>query len=270
MRSAPPARRTRPHRPPWSQRHHRRTYCRRRITSPSRPRYQFNPPRWFTWGTLWEENQALLKHLGVYVIAWSDGPPSPVPRGTEEQVVYIGETHGRTASLANRLGQFGNSAGIIAPPKDGHYAALSFRLRLGLDAAPGAALSAEDRARIFVALCPAPAELHGESRQRDLRGILPGLWESQLLWDFTRERGHLPLLNSAGSHGGADRHAWARRSADALEPGDIEGLLSGGDESRFAACTRIVRHAPSRGLDSERPRVRLTVGQKWMSVRGCG
>ena len=68
-----------------------------------------------------------LGRRGVYVIARFAAPPTGAPDVKDPAVVYVGETHGRTASLRSRLLQFGRSAGLFpSGRRAGHYAAWSF------------------------------------------------------------------------------------------------------------------------------------------------
>jgi hypothetical protein len=89
--------------------------------------------RWFSWTEIaacfWPgkgrratavnpELAPVRKHGGVYLMAWSQQPPTRVhPRAPE--VRYIGETHG----FAGRMAGFANSAGFWGERRVGHSAA---------------------------------------------------------------------------------------------------------------------------------------------------
>jgi len=212
----------------------------------------FFPDRWVPWSELWDAQGDLedsLGRLGVYLVGRFREPPTSPPTGIEgdgapsaDGVVYVGETHGRTRSLLLRLTQFTTSAGIYQTAADGHYAAWDYRKRCAPSEAPTGPLSDAEKARMYVALCPNPAEVEADKQRPDARGVLPGLTESLLLWRFVQARGGLPVLNNSGSHGGNATRESAVAVAGGVSEKEILVLLDStkNAQRKYKAARRIL------------------------------
>lgn len=190
---------------------------------------------------------------GAYMVARFHNPPMSAPDVLDPALVYIGETHGRTATLRSRLRQFGRSAGFFSGGRrDGHYAAWNFTD--GVDSRP------VPLAEVYVALLPVPA---GIERRGDLHGIWPLYAEAALLMEraLASTSGRLPPLNSSGSQGpdAADVGAsfvseWVlQRSED-----DVAALFQATGRAQTVVAQRLLQTL-ARGVWGYRvPRVQVT------------
>lgn len=162
------------------------------------PTPSFTP--WIPWSALFAANRkealaSALSRVGCYLLARFDGDvPSEEARPDDEHVFYIGEAHGNASSLAQRLTQFGTSAGFFGEQSRGHYAAWGYPRWFPADVIGGREghrICTPDR--VFVALCPWPTEL-----PRATRGVFPGLVEAMAIWMHVQARKDLPRLNNRG------------------------------------------------------------------------
>ncbi|MES2641042.1 MAG: hypothetical protein V4850_16245 [Myxococcota bacterium] len=203
---------------------------------------RLDPPRWIPWREIAQRTLPQLERRGAYVIARMDADTAAsAPDVTlclddgERGVVYIGESHGRTASLGGRLFDFGSSAGFSVG-LDRHYAASGFRDLAG--ARQGSRVVSDD---VYVALFPVPERDPIVRDRPDAPGVLPALYEATLLWAFVERHGHVPRLNNAGNHGGADIVKAARDLAAGLAAADIAALLQAraNPAAGYAAAARL-------------------------------
>jgi hypothetical protein len=146
---------------------------------------------WHSWSEVAAGRAPGLSEIGTYLLArFTDAAPTAFDP-TAEEIFYVGETHGRTRSLAARLGDFGRSAGFSGPRANGHYAAWSYKDSFPQDWRDEEA----DSSKVYVALCPAPRDLPSPAA----RGVYPLLVEAMMIWRYTVRHTHLPELNSSGS-----------------------------------------------------------------------
>lgn len=214
------------------------------------PEPQFEPRRWLSWKELMESPpRAAKEHRGAYVIArFPESPGDLEPDPADEHVLYIGETHGRATCLLSRLKQFGDSAGFSKDrsgrPKGrcaGHYAAWGFRCDEPAYEDPRKPVPSDD---VYVGLCPVPENEEWVKSRPDARGILPGLFESMLLWAHLRKRSVLPALNNSGRQDPdqLSRDDLVGAAVNALDSESIAALLSGpkNSEEAYVAAEQLV------------------------------
>jgi hypothetical protein len=156
---------------------------------------------WFPWSQIDANTQpaidALLRLTGCYMLArFTGNPPAGPAQPQQQEIFYIGETHGRTTSLWKRLEAFGNSAGFYGGQWPGHYAAWGYpdafpKDVLG-DNADGNGKSCTSE-RVWVAVCVCQPAIPAY-----LRGLFPTAIEQQALWAYTAANHDLPCLNNAG------------------------------------------------------------------------
>jgi hypothetical protein len=168
---------------------------------------------WFSWsalrgGSLDRETAHALQHVGTYLIAhFRDAPPGSVNR-TDENIFYVGETHGPTRSLRARLTDFGKSAGFLGEQRAGHYAAWAFP-----EYAKANNIDASD---VYVAVCPYVAV--DAKAPTDARGVFPTLIEAMVLWSYTQRHGRMPALNNSGKQ-------YELEPAPTWDPSAVRSLL---------------------------------------------
>lgn len=144
---------------------------------------------------------------GAYIVASFEQAPASVDLGCPE-ILYIGETHGRTQSLANRVASFARSVGILTGP--GFYHCAGERLaELDPPVAPRS---------LFVAIVPFMMK---ERHPPDARGMMPQLIEKTLLTAYLNLHGGLPPLNQDGRY-------MPRGWNPALTPADLATYLRDG------------------------------------------
>ena len=208
---------------------------------------KIDPPRWIPWRDLNPDAHPQLKRRGAYIVARlrpqkaAEEPTVSLPLGEDRGIVYVGETHGRTTNLRRRLQQFGHAAGFLNPRKNLHYAAYQYPTLAGVAVGEDGLTGYDD---VFVALCPVPEQESWLRDRPDSVGVLPGLYESHLLWEFVGVHGHVPRLNHSGSHDGAAILRWAEEAASGIDSDDIAALLRGRDLPEVAsdAARRITTH----------------------------
>ena len=188
------------------------------------PDITFLDGRWFSWDELiaiWDRRPE-FEQSGVYVIGNFPSGAPPLVDAAHKDVVYIGETHGRTASLGQRLRQFGASAGFLEGGQvDGHYAAWRLPTLRGLKVEERQVVTADG---FYVAVCPYVVRPEWRACP-DARGTFPPLVESMLLWQYVLANRELPCLNNSGRQRTASDHA-ARASMQALiRDADVVVLL---------------------------------------------
>ena len=214
------------------------------------------------------------------MIGMFSSPPEGEPAADADEVKYIGETHGRTTSLFSRLRQFGNSAGFNGKCKNGHYAAWWFYTLLDEYAQAGDDEKEQERVQercwkngtshesVYVALVPVPEAADWVSNRRDAPGVLPGLYESMLLWQYVHKNGVMPPLNNSGSQASpenlvADRIDGAR---NAPASADVQTLLAAGEQTgRMQAAMRIAEAIASAWGYKGKPQARHESGDDYAS-----
>lgn len=157
--------------------------------------------RWFPWRSTDGEAPAqlgtLLRKVGCYLLArFESDPPAGPANPAHPSVFYIGETHGSSASLAGRLGAFGNSAGFHGDQWSGHYAAWQYPHRIdNVIVGPGSHGNGYHTSskHVYFALCTVPEDLPAH-----LHGLFPTAIEQQSLWLYAHENKTLPKLNNSG------------------------------------------------------------------------
>ena len=200
----------------------------------------FSP--WRAWSELlrcwrWpgpERPRPLSARVGCYLVAesmevdLSGAPADPADRC----VFYIGETHGRTVALSNRLHAFGRSAGLFDGGQvDGHYSAWWLPFLFPARRPLGAGRT--DASGLFVSLLPASAL--GGQPGHPLAGVAPLLAESAALWSHVQARGSQPRLNKKGRRTDVDHEEIDSRAWEDL-------LAHGQDPSAAMAAARFLCH----------------------------
>ncbi len=163
------------------------------------PSIAFSP--WRPWAAVGERPWKGLNETGAYLLARFPGsPPTGPAEPTAPEIFYIGEAHGRTSCLRNRLKQFGDSAGFWGRQKNGHYAAWDYPERFPQDksVSPRNGEPVIKSDRVFVAVCSYSSQ---PNWPRDARGVFPVLAESSALWLYVIAQGGLPALNNSGWQG---------------------------------------------------------------------
>jgi len=139
-------------------------------------RYFSQPVCWYPWE---EKNQIRGKdRIGVYLLAFLNKESKREVTFKDllcKDVIYIGETHGRTMSLISRWNQFKYSA---RNGNGGHAGGNTFH-RLGMSLQG-----------LFVAALPAPKQMNELKRQ-----LLAMLIERELLWEFGQRFHRRPKCN---------------------------------------------------------------------------
>lgn len=136
-------------------------------------KYFLNPPSWYRW----EERKTIdgTDRVGAYVLAIHEGRAKPKIGPLSKEVVYIGETHKKGRNLIVRWREFNRAA---LGTGTNHVGGETFRERN---------LSLE---HLWVMAFPSPSELD------DLGAtILAQLLERELIWEYYKKHGRLPICN---------------------------------------------------------------------------
>lgn len=191
------------------------------------PEVRFLEDRWWSWSEILAEMRSpsgRLAGLGVYVVAFFSGRPAPSLQLPDKHVVYIGETHGRKASLAQRLSQFGTSAGFFERgQQDGHYGAWGVPKLLGKEPQRGLRCSFES---FYFAPASVPAPNDATQRGGDWQGVYPPLMEAALIWQHVERHGAIPSLNASGRQVTGDDERARRVMVESISEADLEILLN--------------------------------------------
>jgi len=139
-------------------------------------KYFTQPVYWYRW----EERRQILgrDRIGAYLLAFlTDKVQRKVllKNLLRKEIIYIGETHGRTMSLASRWSQFEYSA---RTGKGGHAGGNTFH-KFGMS-----------MQGLFVAALPAPGQMTDLECQ-----LLTMLIERELLWGFGQRFRRRPMCN---------------------------------------------------------------------------
>ena len=118
-----------------------------------------------------------LDQSGVYVIAHFDGEPPDVTDPTCKEVIYIGETTGKTQSLRKRLKQFHNAA-LSGTAK--HSGGRTYHKKFG-----------DVVSKTYVAVFA-----HTNLNSTNLQNALIKYAERKLVWDYASKWGSIPTCNS--------------------------------------------------------------------------
>lgn len=134
------------------------------------------PVQWYRWE---ERSQIRGKdRIGVYVLAFltTENPkPISIEKLLCKEVVYIGETHGRTKNLAKRWTEFES---VATTGEGNHSGGKTFhKLDMRLQG-------------LFVAALPVPEHMNALDGQ-----LLTMLMERELLWEFGQRFRRRPECN---------------------------------------------------------------------------
>jgi hypothetical protein len=212
--------------------------------------------RWLSWEDLTRAfRDPALRQLGAYLVARFGGGSPPSLSLPEQNVVYIGETHGRCASLRQRLTQFGQSAGFCSGgQQNGHYAAWGVPELLGRQIERGQHV---DPTGFYFAVVPFPLDPEAPLAEvPDAPGAFPPLVESLLLWQHVLHHGRLPVLNSSGRQRLQADDDERERIRQVVAGEDVRVLLdpAASDERLTEAATRAA-HAIAGALGYTRTKV---------------